>query len=430
MSKNKHIQISKLITDTNIGCINAHGSLISNYYCIVPDNITLWVTVGAGSQGGEDGLLLPGDKKFLRKYGPGSLIQEQNLDFKMVFNQKGTSIPYTYCVGGLLTNLNKKLLESVNNMSETSGCGFIYELSPFISAFEHPYTLKDFPDVMDEGQREHFSEEEYEEMKQENIINVKKQEELFKIHGGKTKTREFILNKLFGTNELPYNHDDRIIDRNDILDDKCSPITFKLSEILKLIEIAKYKYPELPDNWVGVFCRSGDVFDLNHLSNCGEYMRNMGAKIFDYDLPKNYLLSMGLVTYGEDSKGKQLKRDGSLATSRLIQNFKSIVENTYNILITQTNPKEPILTDPRIEAFKQFIIPMKKYMVNRESIPDIFICATLLIYSKLNHSSNKSYLEPEPEGGGIYKNKIKRNKSKRKKSKQKKSKRKKSKEKK
>ena len=111
----------------------------------------------------------------------------------------------------------------------------------------------------------------------------------------------------------------------------------------------------------------------------------MGAKIFDYDLPKNYLLSMGLVTHGEDSKGKQLKRDGSLATSRLIQNFKSIVENTYNILITQTNPKEPILTDPRIEAFKQFIIPMKKYMVNRESIPDIFICGTLLIYSKIDH---------------------------------------------
>lgn len=385
MSKNKHIQISKLMADTNIGCINAHGSLISNYYCIVPDNITLWVTVGAGSQGGEDGLLLPGDKKFLRKYGPGSLIQEHNLDFKMIFNQKGTSIPYNYCVGGLLTNLNKELLESVNNMSETSGCGFIHELSPFISAFEHPYTLEDFPDVMDEEQRKYFSEEEYEEMKQENIIDFQKQEELFKQHGGKTKTREFILNKLFGTNELPYNHDNRIIDRNDILDDKCSPITFKLSEILKLIEIAKYKYPGLPDNWVGVFCRSGDVFDLNHLSNCGEYMRNMGAKIFDYDLPKNYLQSMGLVTYGEDSKGKQLKRDGSLATSRLTQNFKSIVENTYNILISQTNPKEPILTDPRIEAFKQFIIPMKKYMVNRESIPDIFICGTLLIYSKIDH---------------------------------------------
>ena len=325
-------------TNTNIGVINGHGSLgvkredgvIIYEFLVVPDEIYVWLPTGAG-----DYLSDSVDSKF-RKYGPGSLIQEQTLNTLYTLgagdspsdrvSRKRNAMVY-YTPSFILTGKNRSDIDSLKEVKnvEMSVAGVEVVSSNYgIPVYGIPMLIKN-----------------------------------------RTVIEELVLS----------DHDERIIPKSELLTEDGDTLiikTIKLSELFKKISVAQKTYAgssnPIPTNWVGNFCRSGTALNIDFLK---EFSGNYPGLILDDS-------DFGGVTSYEQEGESQLTHQSSLSSRRVPGNFKQIVEELY--MLCNDTPGRVYTPSP------SFIDSLKSIKTKIDNIETFSIVEVFIVFSlrKLN----------------------------------------------
>jgi hypothetical protein len=324
LSSSKRVNVDEeLLSDNNIGMINAHGIVVPRFLFVVPSGICLWVPikVGVGLLIGENGIV---DKEY-RRYPPGSLIQEQNLDPL-----------FTWGMG-----------ETQEERRDSK----IYMIEQYIPSLLLTKQNKD------------------------SMVNIRKTM-LAEVLDMKPENRKKIERLLFSE------HDSRIMPISELMEVGemgCLPNTIKLSELFKKISEAQKIYADshnpIPTNWVGNFCRSGQALNLDYLKDKCNFIP--GLELYDDDFG-------GDITYEQEGES-QLTHQSSLSSRRSTSNFKQIVEELYRLF--NDNLEEPNIPANfgDKDHFKKILLGIKNKIDNIEPLSDIEVCLVFLL-RKLNLS--------------------------------------------
>ena len=311
----------ELLSDNNIGMINAHGIVVPRFFFVVPSGICLWVPikVGVGLLIGGDGIV---DKEY-RRYPPGSLIQEQKLDPLFTWGMGGTP--------------------------EERGETKIIMTEEYIPSLLLTKKNKD------------------------SIVNIRKIM-LAQVLDMIPENREKIERLLFSE------HDERIITKDELMEvDEmgCLPNIIKLSELFKKISEAQKKYADspnpIPTNWVGNFCRSGQALNIDYLKDKCNFIPDLKLDEDDFG---------GDITYEQEGES-QLTHQSSLSSRRSTSNFKQVVEELYRLFNDNLEEANIPLNFGNKEHFKNILLGIKNNIDNIEPLSDIEVCLVFLL-RKLN----------------------------------------------
>ena len=348
LSSHKTVDVNDELLRDTIGKINGHGAVIERECVVVPDGICLWVPVSAGDP-------LTQDYGKFRKYGPGSLIQEHIIETAVTFGygdtlkerikQKQNNI-FEYFPSFLLTG------QSSINLGQLLGS----HLGDYDNIPVDKLRVKAFPESMTLPQK-------YIELKSTN--------------------KSLIEQLLFR------DHDERIIDKSELLevvDDKLKFRIIKLSELFKKISKAQETYANspnpIPRNWVGEFCRSGTALNIDYLKEKCDMFPGLSLDDSDFG---------GDITYRQEGES-QLTHQSSLSARRVPGNFKQIVEELYELFNRgKGKVSDDILEEIGMDLnqanahFKNILNEIKSSIDNMEPIPGIYVdvCIVFLL-RKLN----------------------------------------------
>lgn len=328
----------ELLSKPNIGVINGHASLgvkgedgrIINEFLVVPDGIYLWLPTGAG-----DYLSDLVDSKF-RKYGPGSLIQEQTLDtlytlgagdspLDRVSRKKDTMV--SYIPSFIITGKNRSYIDSLKEDTKVAPEGPGVEI---VSSY-HGIPVYGIPMLIE----------------------------------NRPVIEDLVLSE----------HDERIIPKSELLtEDKDGLIIqqIKLSEILKKISEAQKKYSgdpkPIPRNWIGQFCRNGIALNIDVLKKFSGKYPDLSLDDSDFG---------GVISYEQRGESK-LTHQSSLSSRRVPGNFKQIVEELYRLC--SDTPERVNTPSPK------FIDTLKSIKTKIDNIETLSIVEVFIVFSlrKLN----------------------------------------------
>lgn len=350
LSSSRRVNVDEeLLSDNNIGMISGHGMVVPELLFVVPDGIWVWVLASAGKALHElSGLGMSEvatlkkknpdlvSSKF-RKYGPGSLIQEQQLEtlFTQGFGGRAQGklktkkdIMCSYSPSFILTgrNRNNIMLQNIEVKRSNPRAEEVF--------FQGNYGIS-----MEGDNREVI----------ENLVL------------SEHDSRIMPISELMSVNDF-----------NDLVIE-----TIKLSELFKKISEAQKKYADssnpIPTNWVGLFCRSGQALNIDFLKeNCDMFP---GLSLDDSDF--------GGVTSYEQEGESQLTHQSSLSARRVPGNFKQIVEELYRLFNDNLDEANipPNFSDK--DHFKNILLSIKNKIDNIELLSGSEVCLVFLL-RKLN----------------------------------------------
>ena len=262
--------------DNKIYLISAHGTSIPNQFFVIPEGLTLYLSIPGGQphrsfmmRGGQGGRSWDEyvARTYIREYSGGSLIQDYDISFSPFYT--GSSKKYTergllmYDAPRITTKnaneANKKLIEFLSRR-------MIYIL---------PYRRQE---IRRGGEKKH----------------LKKNKELYF-----------------------QNNIDDIISKDELIYSVVGsgiPLSLILGRIAEVRESNK----SISGEWFGTFCRSGDYIDINQFNECSE----PGLP----KLPTDFFEG----NFHYEGISPDLTRQKSLASNNPTINFKQILDEVYN----------------------------------------------------------------------------------------------------